>query len=87
VSRGGEGAAAHGRTPAELQRDVMDELAWEPEVDPSTVAVTVRGHDVTLTGTVPTPAARAAAELAARRVWGVRRVMNALAVEPAMAGT
>lgn len=73
------------RTPAELQRDVMDELAWEPEVDPATIAVTVHGREVTLTGTVPTADARLAAELAARRVWGVRRVMNALVVEPAAA--
>ncbi|HEX6748899.1 MAG TPA: BON domain-containing protein [Longimicrobium sp.] len=71
------------RTPAELQRDVLDELAWEPEIDPATVAVTVRGRDVTLTGAVPTVAGRHAAETAARRVWGVRRVANALAVEPA----
>ncbi len=73
------------RTPAELQRDVLDELAWEPEIDPATVAVTVRGHDVTLTGAVPTAAARRAAETAARRVWGVHRVVNALALEPAPA--
>jgi osmotically-inducible protein OsmY len=50
------------------------------------VAVTVRGHEVTLTGTVSTPAARAAAGVAARRVWGVRRVKNALAVSAGAAG-
>jgi osmotically-inducible protein OsmY len=73
------------RTAAELQRDVLDELLWEPQIDPSAVAVTVRGHEVTLTGAVSTAAARAAAEAAARRVWGVRRVVNAITVEPAFA--
>lgn len=77
----GNGHADTGsRTSAELQRDVLDELAWEPAVAPATVAVTVRGHAVTLTGTVPDDAARIAAEAAARRVWGVRRVSNALTV-------
>jgi osmotically-inducible protein OsmY len=75
------------RTPAELQRDVLDALSWEPEVDPSTVAVTVHGREVTLTGAVSTPSARAAAHAAARRVWGVRRVVNALEVQPALAVT
>ena len=85
MSAGDDDPGSGFRTPAELQRDVLDELAWEPEVDPATIAVTVRGHEVTLTGTVPNAAARVVAERAARRVWGVRRVSNALAVERAFA--
>jgi osmotically-inducible protein OsmY len=83
VSHDGDPPSAAPRHDAELQRDVLDELAWEPELDPAAIAVTVRGHEVTLSGTVPTAAARVVAERAARRVWGVRRVSNALAVERA----
>jgi hyperosmotically inducible protein len=37
----------------DLKRDMEDELAWEPSVDASHVAVSVRGGIVTLEGYVP----------------------------------
>jgi hypothetical protein len=35
VSAGDHTSGDGFRTPAELQRDVLDELAWEPGIDPA----------------------------------------------------
>jgi len=37
---------------SELQRDVMDELAWEPSVDAAEIGVSVENGVVILNGTV-----------------------------------
>lgn len=64
-----------------LQKDVVDELAWDPEVDSSQIAVTATEDGVvTLTGSVATYAEKRAAEAAAKRVQGVRAVVNNLEV-------
>jgi osmotically-inducible protein OsmY len=65
------------RSDLDLQRDVLDELKWEPGVNASDIGVTAKGGVVTLTGTVDNFAEKWAAERAAKRVSGV----NALAVE------
>lgn len=66
----------------EIQRDVMDELDWDPEIEVTDVGVEVDDGIVTLTGTVETLQARWAAEQAALRVFGVHAVANDLAVIP-----
>ena len=38
---------------AELQRDVIAELAYEPAIDPAQIGVIAKDGMVTLTGTVP----------------------------------
>jgi len=64
-----------------VQRRVVDELAWDSSVDSSGISVTVSGDGVvTLEGAVPTCRVRAAAEKAAGRVTGVRAVANDLEV-------
>ncbi len=63
---------------SEVQRNVQDELQWEPAVtNASKIGVAVKDGVVTLTGTVDSYAEKWAAERAAQRVFGV----NALAVE------
>ena len=38
------------RSDSEIKRDVEDELRWEPNVDPTDIAVAVKNGVVTLTG-------------------------------------
>lgn len=64
----------------DLQRAVMDELKWDPSVNPAHVGVTVKNAVVTLTGHVSSYWERYGAEEAARRVHGVRAVANELDV-------
>jgi osmotically-inducible protein OsmY len=67
----------------QLQLDVVDELAYAPEVDSSRIAVTAMDDGVvTLKGTVPNYMQRRAAEKAAMRIKGVKGVANDLEVKP-----
>jgi osmotically-inducible protein OsmY len=67
----------------ELQRDVLDELAYDAAVDSSQVAVTATDSGViTLTGSVPTYMQARAAERAAKRIRGVNAVASELEVKP-----
>jgi osmotically-inducible protein OsmY len=68
------------KTDSELQRDVLDELKWDPIVDHSHIGVTAKGGVVTLSGFVPTYAEKMAAEAAARRVAGVRAIAEEIEV-------
>jgi len=62
---------------AQLQRDVMAELNWEPSVNAAQIGVQAKDGIVTLTGHVDSYAQKLGAERAAERVIGVK----ALAVE------
>ncbi|KAB1927444.1 BON domain-containing protein [Micromonospora sp. ALFpr18c] len=68
------------RTDQDIQSAVLDELTWEPRVQPHEIGVTVDEGVVTLTGRVDGYAKKWAAERAAHRVVGVRAVANDLAV-------
>lgn len=68
------------KTDIQLQRDVEDELAWEPSVDHASIGVGVRGGVVTLSGLVRSYAEKLAAEKASRRVSGVRAIADELKV-------
>lgn len=68
--------AATVRTDAQIQRDVLEELAWDVRVQPNEVGVTVHDGVVTLTGWVDSTAAKWAAERCAQRVRGVRVVAD-----------
>ena len=78
--------AAHIYTDEEIQQNVLDELAWDPEIEATDVGVEVDDGVVTLTGTVETFAQKWAAERAALRVEGVRAVANNVQVRPAGLG-
>ena len=67
-----------------IQQDVLDEFAWDPEIDAADVGVEVDDGVVTLTGTVDRYAEKLAAEKAAQRVDGVRAVANDLSVRKAL---
>jgi len=64
-----------------LQKQVLEELDWEPSIDASEVGVTVHDGVVTLTGTVGSYLHKHNAEDAAARVRGVRAVANDLEVK------
>jgi osmotically-inducible protein OsmY len=64
------------RSDTEIQRDVLDELKWEPRVSPNEIGVVVKDAVVTLTGWVDSYSKRWAAEEAAQRVRGVKAVAN-----------
>jgi hypothetical protein len=59
------------RSDSEIKRDVEDELRWDPNIDPTDIAVAVKSGVVTLTGFVRSYAEKFAAERAAKRVEGV----------------
>ena len=69
------------KTDSELQRDVLDELKWEPSVDAAHIGVSVKDGVVTLSGHVSSYAEKYAAERAAKRVYGVRAVANEIDVK------
>jgi osmotically-inducible protein OsmY len=60
----------------ELERDVREELAFDPRVDVKAIAVSAKGGVVTLSGSVPTYAAKVAANHDAERVSGVSVVVE-----------
>lgn len=63
-----------------IQRDVLAELAFEPQVDAAAIGVAVDHGVVTLAGHVPALAQKTAAEAAARRVKGVRAIAQEIDV-------
>ena len=65
----------------ELQRDLLDELAWEPSVDAAEIGVSVENGIVILNGTVKSFSEKWTAERVAQRVEGVRAVTDELVVK------
>ncbi|EFH79798.1 BON domain-containing protein [Ktedonobacter racemifer] len=68
------------RTDEEIQEDVLNELRWEPRVRANEIGVITRDGVVTLLGWVDSYVQKVAAEAAARRVRGVRDVINEIEV-------
>lgn len=68
-------------TDEQIKKDIVDQIYLDPAVDASMVKVEVREGRVTLTGTVPSFAARRAAEIDATIVLGVASVDNQLRVK------
>jgi len=69
------------QTDVAIQRAVLQELQWDPEVEPTDIGVEVDDGVVTLTGTVESYWKKLAAERAAVRVDGVRAVANDVVVK------
>lgn len=65
---------------AELQRDVMDELRWEPSINAAEIGVAVKDGVVTLSGHVENFYEKWVAERAVLRVSGVMAVAEELEV-------
>ncbi|MGW0434153.1 BON domain-containing protein [Micromonospora sp. NPDC003197] len=68
------------RTDRDIQNDVLDELSWEPRIQPNEIGVSVTEGVVTLAGWVENYAKKWAAERAAHRVNQVRAVANDIEV-------
>ena len=68
------------KTDAQLQKDVMDELKWEPTIHAAEIGVAVKDGVVTLSGSVDSYAKKWAADRAAKRVFGVKAVTEEIKV-------
>ena len=64
----------------DVQRDVLEELKWEPSVNAAHIGVSVKDGIVTLSGHVSSFAEKYEAELAAKRVSGVKAIANEIEV-------
>lgn len=62
------------KTDTEIQKDVMEELKWEPLMRATEIGVAVKNGIVTLSGFVDTYSKKLNAEKAAKRVAGVKAV-------------
>jgi osmotically-inducible protein OsmY len=69
------------RTDSEIQRDVENELEWDPDVDAKNISVKVSDGVVTLTGFAPSYTDKFSAERIAKRVLGVKAVANDIEVK------
>ena len=69
------------KSDTQLQKDVLDELRWEPSVSEKEIAVAVKDGVVTLGGYVQSYAQKRAAEHAVARVAGVRAVAEDIQVK------
>ncbi|HWQ11282.1 MAG TPA: BON domain-containing protein [Roseiflexaceae bacterium] len=67
-------------TDREIQQAVLRELEWEPMVKSTEIGVSVKDGIVTLSGFVDSYSKRYNAERAAKRVYGVKAVVNELEV-------
>ena len=70
------------KTDAQLVKDVMDELKYEPSLDEKEIGVNVNNGLVTLTGRVKTYLEKTMAVRAVERVAGVRAIANEMNVTP-----
>jgi len=69
------------KTDAELQSDVERAIQWEPQLHLAEIAVTVDGGVVALAGYVDSYAKKLEAENAAKRVHGVRALVENIEVQ------
>jgi osmotically-inducible protein OsmY len=69
------------KTDTQLQKDVMDEIKWEPSVTAARIGVSAANGVVTLNGTVATYAEKMAVERAAQRVQGVKGIAEEITVK------
>jgi osmotically-inducible protein OsmY len=68
------------KSDSEIERDVKDELSWNPDLDATDIAVSVKEGVVTLMGFVKSYSDKYEAEAAAKRVSGVVAVANDIEV-------
>ena len=68
------------RSDSEIERDVKEELMWDPDLDATDIGVSVKNGVVTLTGFVKSYSDKYEAEAAAKRVAGVVAIANDIEV-------
>ncbi len=64
----------------QIQKDVMEELKWEPFLTASEIGVAVKNGVVTLSGNVDSYSKKLAAEKAAKKVFGVNAIAEDIQV-------
>lgn len=69
------------KTDRQLQKDVLDELEFNPAVSAENIGISVKDGVVTLNGHVPSYAEKYAAEKATFRVAGVKAIANDISVK------
>ena len=69
------------RTDSQIQKDIIDELKWEPSLQDEDIGVAVHDGVVTLAGFVDSYANKWKAERVASRVKGVKAIANDLEVK------
>jgi len=69
----------------QLRESVLRELEWEHQITSKEISVAVHNHVVTLSGFAHGYPEKLAAEKAAKRVYGVKDVLNQLEVKPGLA--
>ena len=67
-------------TDVKLQHDILDELEWEPSINPAEIGITVEDGIVTLTGHVDSLPEKWTAGRVARRIRGVKAIANDIEV-------
>lgn len=68
------------KSDSDIKRDVEEELRWDPDIDPSDIAVAVKDGVVTLSGFVRSYTQKWQAERDAKRVAGVLGIANDIEV-------
>ena len=68
------------KTDAQIQKDILDELRWEPILNAAQIGVSVKNGIATLTGSVDSFRKKVAAESAAKRVAGVKAIAEEIDV-------
>ncbi|KRR07327.1 ornithine aminotransferase [Bradyrhizobium jicamae] len=68
------------RSDREIERDVREELNWDPDLDADDIAISVKDGVVTLAGFTKSYSDRLEAEHAAKRVAGVHAIANDIEV-------
>ena len=69
------------KTDAQLQKDVMEEIKWEPSTTAAQIGVSAANGVVTLNGTVATYAEKWAVERATQRVEGVKGIAEEITIK------
>ncbi len=72
------------KTDAQIQKEVMEELKWEPGLRTAEIGVAAKDGVVTLSGEVDTYLKKLSAERAAKRVSGVKAVAEDIQVGPSV---
>jgi len=69
------------KTDASIQKDVLEQFRWEPFLNAAEIGVSVKNGVVTLSGTVDTFGKKIAAENAAKKISGVKAVVEEIHVK------
>lgn len=69
------------KTNEDLQKDVQDSIKWEPLLQAAEIGVTAKDGVITLSGTVDSYAKKSEAEEAAKRVKGVKVVVEEITIK------